>query len=59
MVAQVTARIALTAALAALLPAAGVAQDRPPAGNEAAAKLKPIVERRRRPRRPTRCRSAN
>ena len=31
------------AALAGLLPAAGLAQDRPPAGNEAAAKLKPIV----------------
>jgi glucose/arabinose dehydrogenase len=43
MVAHVTARIALAAALAGLLPAAGLAQDRPPAGNEAAAKLKPIV----------------
>jgi glucose/arabinose dehydrogenase len=43
MVAHVTARIALAAALAGLLPAAALAQDRPPAGNEAAAKLKPIA----------------
>ncbi len=43
MAAHVTARIALTVALAAFLPAAGPAQDRPPAGNEAAAKLKPIA----------------
>ena len=43
MAGQVTMRIALAAAFAALLPAAGMAQEGPPPGNEAAAKLKPIV----------------
>src|SRR5512135_1555251 len=43
MVAHVVARIALTAALAGLMPAAGLAQNGPPPGNEAAAKLKPIA----------------
>jgi glucose/arabinose dehydrogenase len=43
MVADVVTRIALAAALASFLPAAGSAQEGPPAGNEAAAKLKPIV----------------
>lgn len=43
MVAHLTARIALAAALATFLPTVGMAQDGPPAGNEAAANLKPIA----------------
>jgi len=43
MAAHVTARIALTVALAAFLPTTGLAQDRPPPGNEAAANLKAIL----------------
>jgi glucose/arabinose dehydrogenase len=42
MVAHVTMRVALAAALAGFLPAAGLAQVGPPAGNEAAGKLKPF-----------------
>ncbi len=44
MAARVTARILFAAALAALLPAAlgAAAQDGPPPGNEAAARLKPL-----------------
>ena len=43
MVAGLVTRVALAAALAGLLPAVGLAQDGPPAGNEAAAKLKPVA----------------
>ncbi len=43
MVAHGTARTALIAAFLGLLPAAAPAQGGPPAGNEAAAKLKPIA----------------
>ena len=43
MVADIITRIAFAALLAGLLPVVGRAQDGPPAGNEAAAKLKPIA----------------